>query len=83
VSPALDYYCAIGVGFLPNFTIGAGVSGVNFPLNFGYSSNLAYFPGGSYLTIGINVVALAMFLRMRYVLRSCGVARWPLGKGLS
>lgn len=77
-SPVLDYYCAIGFGFLPNFTFGVGVSGVNFPLQFGYYSNLAYFTGGSYITLGINVVALAIFMRMRAVLRSSDVVRWPL-----
>lgn len=77
-SSLLTYYTVMGLGILPSVSFGSGYSGTSFDFQFGYSSALAFLPGSGVTTLGINLVAVALTLYSKGLLKDLGIGPWPL-----
>lgn len=78
ITAAFSYWCAMGLGAFPTLSVGLGHFGTNFDFSFGYSSELYLLPGGSGVTFGVNLVALAFAVTLRRHMVNIGVAALPL-----
>ncbi len=74
---AASYYHAFGVGVFPVLSLGGGI-GFNFYFRFGYFSELALVPGTPGITIGVNLVAIALLASISRLMKWANIARWPL-----
>jgi hypothetical protein len=76
--PGLNYWVGIGLAWFPSVSISLGSFSTDFTFRFGYAARL-WFTTDSYgITIGANVIALALALALARYLAQSGVAKWPL-----
>lgn len=78
----LEYWACLGASLSPVISIGS-YSGFHLNFNFGYQSQLWFFPETHGFTIGINVVALALMLIIKKIMKSYEIPSWPVRKEVS
>lgn len=78
ITAVFSYWCAMGLGAFPTLSVGLGHFGTNFDFSFGYSSRLYFLPGGSGVTFGVNLIALAFAVMLRRHMATAGVGALPL-----